>query len=104
MGFIYELPVSLILATLFLVVAVVAAWRGARLFMRGLRNADDPRASLWIVRGIRAGIIALAMGAFAGGLLYNQGWLLIFGAIFLGEELYETGLILLALRAGAEDA
>jgi len=43
-------------------------------------------------------------GAFAEGLLYNQGWLLIFGAIFLDEEPYETRLILLALRAGAEDA
>lgn len=72
--------------------------------MRGLRNADDLRASLWIVRGIRGGIVALAMGAFAADLLYNQGWLLIFGAIFLGEELYETGLILLALRGEAENA
>jgi len=97
------LLVNLILATLFLVVGL-GAWRGARLFLRGVRNADHSSASLWVVRGIRAGIIALAMGAFAGSLLYNQGWLVMFGAIFLGEELYETGLVLLALRAAAEDA
>ncbi|MGH7351357.1 MAG: hypothetical protein ACREJJ_03165 [Candidatus Methylomirabilales bacterium] len=95
---------NLVLASLLLVAAVGAAWRGARLFLRGVRSADHPSSSLWIVRGIRAGTVALAMGAFAAGLLYNQGWLLIFGAIFLGEELCETGLILLALRAGAEDA
>jgi hypothetical protein len=104
MGFVYELPMNPILAALFLVTAVGAAWRGARLFLRGVRNADHPSASLWVVRGIRGAIVALAMGAFAGGLLYNQGWLLSFGVIFLGEELYETGLILLALRAATEDA
>lgn len=62
--------------------------------MRGLQDADHPCASLWLVRGIRGVIVTVAMGAFAGGLLYNynQGWLLIFGAIFLGEELYETGV------------
>ena len=68
------------------------------------QRSPECSASLWVVRGIRAGIIALAMGAFAADLLYNQGWLLIFGAIFLGEELYETGVILLALRGEAENA
>jgi len=95
---------DIVLASLLLLVGLGAAWRGAWLFLRGVRNADHLAASLWVVRGMRAGIIALTMGAFAGGLLYNQAWLLIFGAIFLGEELYETGLILLALRAEAEDA
>jgi hypothetical protein len=45
-----------------LVMAVGAAWRSARLLMGGLGSADHPCASLWLVRGIRAGIIALAMG------------------------------------------
>ena len=41
------------------------------------------------------------IGAALGGrmLLANTG-LVVFGVIFLGEELYETGVILLALRAG----
>jgi hypothetical protein len=34
-------------------------------------------------------------------LLMSRG-LLVFGAIFLGEELYETGVVLLALRAGQQ--
>ncbi|HET7853994.1 MAG TPA: hypothetical protein VFM04_06025 [Candidatus Methylomirabilis sp.] len=93
-----------ILATLFSVLAVGAAWRGARLFLRGVREADHPSASLWVVRGIRAVIVTVAMGAFAGGLLYNQGWLLIFGVVFLGEELYETGFVSLALRAGQKES
>jgi len=33
-------------------------------------------------------------------LLYAQMWLLVFGVIFLAEELYETGVIALVLRAG----
>jgi hypothetical protein len=72
MEFIYEPPMNLVVAALCLVMAVGAAWRSARLLMGGLGSADHPCASLWLVRGIRAGIIALAMGAFAGGLLYNR--------------------------------
>jgi hypothetical protein len=52
------------------------------------------------VRGIRGGIVALGMGALSGGVLLANKGLLVFGAIFLGEELYETGIVLLALRAG----
>ncbi len=40
------------------------------------------------------------MGLLAAGVLYANKWLLIFGAIFLAEELYETGVVILALRAG----
>lgn len=95
---------NLVLASRLVLVGLGAAGRAARLFMRGLRNADDPCASLWVVRGIQGFTVAVAMEVFAGSLLYNRRWLLILGPIFLGEEVYETGLILLALRAGAEDA
>ncbi len=40
------------------------------------------------------------MSALVGGVLYNKVWPLIIGLIFLGEELYETGVVSLALRAG----
>jgi hypothetical protein len=39
------------------------------------------------------------MAALGGGVLLASKGLLVFGAIFLGEELYETGVVLLALRA-----
>ena len=46
--------------------------------------------------------MALALVALAGGLLTGQTWLLIFGAIFLGEELYETEVLILLLRTGEQ--
>jgi hypothetical protein len=79
----------------------LAAVRGVRLFVRGCRDADHPSASLWIIRGIRGIVVAVGTWALAAGLLFGQTWLLVFGAIFLGEELYETGVVALVLRSGA---
>lgn len=92
-------PTSILLALLLLLVALGAVWRGTRLLVRGLREASHSTSSLWLVQGLRGGIVALALAALAGGLLTGQSWLLIFGAIFLGEELYETGFLILVLRA-----
>jgi hypothetical protein len=83
--------------------ALGGAWaggRGIRLLVRGLRGADDPRAPLRVIRGIRGIVVAVAAAALAGGVLFGQTWLLVFGAVFLAEELYETGVIALVLRAG----
>lgn len=82
--------------------ALAGAWAGARgvgLLVRALRDADDPRASLTLIRGIRGIVVAVAVGALASGVLFGQTWLLVFGAIFLAEELYETGVVALVLRA-----
>jgi len=87
---------NLLLATLLLPLAVGAAWHGARLLAKGIREADDPSGPVFVVRGIRA----VAVAAGSGGLLFAHTGLLAFGAIFLGEELYETGVVLLTLRAG----
>ena len=100
MASICEPPMNLLLATLFFLIAVGAAWRGVHLLVQGLRQADHPSGALWVVRGIRGWIIALSMGVLSGGVLWANKGLLVFGAIFLGEELYETGFVLLALRAG----
>ena|SRR3989442_11062168 len=85
-----------------LLLALGGAWawfRGLRLLARGLRCADDPSASLWVVRGLRGIVVAVGAGALAGGMLFGQVWLLVFGAVFLAEELYETGVLALILRA-----
>jgi hypothetical protein len=100
MTFIYEHPMSFLLAILFLLTAAGAAWRGAQQLAKGLRHADHPAGSLWVVRGLRGVIVAVGMAALGGGVLLASKGLLVFGAIFLGEELYETGVVLLALRAG----
>lgn len=91
---------KLLLATLLVSVAAGAAWRGARLLVRGLRAADDPGGAVLVVRGIRAVTTAVGLAALGGGLARPSAGLLAFGAVFLGEELYETGVLLLTLRAG----
>jgi hypothetical protein len=78
------------------------AIRGVRSFVCGYREADDPSASLRIIRGIRGIVVAVATWALAGGLFLDQTWLLVFGAVFLAEELYETGVVELILRSAPD--
>jgi hypothetical protein len=77
-------------------------YRGVTLFARALRRADDPESSLWLIRGIRGIVVAVAAASLAAGLATASTGLLAFGAVFLGEELYETGVVALVLRAGAK--
>jgi hypothetical protein len=91
------------LHALAILAALVGAWagsRGVRILIRGLRCADNPSAPLWVLRGIRGIVVAVGAAALAGGILFGQVWLLVFSAVFLAEELYETGVIALILRAG----
>jgi hypothetical protein len=41
------------------------------------------------------------MASLAIGTLLGQVWLVVFGALWLAEEIYETGILALILRAGA---
>jgi hypothetical protein len=43
--------------------------------------------------------LAVASWALAAGLALDETWLLVFGGVFLGEEVYETGVVALVLRA-----
>jgi len=92
----YSWPWNEIAAALLLLIGGVAARRGMRRLTSGLRHAR----SLDIIRGIRSSVIALAALAFAGGVLLAQTGLLVLGVVFLGEELYETGLLAAIIRAG----
>ena len=85
-------------AVLLVLAGAWAGFRGVRLFVRGVRDADHESASLWVVRGIRGTVVAVGAAALAGGLLSGQTWLLVFGVIFIAEELYETGVLALILR------
>jgi hypothetical protein len=78
--------------------AALAGARGRRLLALGLREGSHPSAALWIVRGIRGVAVSVALVALTAGLLSGQAWLLVFGAIFLAEELYETGVLAVVLR------
>src|SRR5215831_21255511 len=92
----YRWPWNEIVAAVLLLVGGVAARHGARRLTGGLRHARP----LDVIQGIRSAVVALAALAFAGGVLLAQGGLLVLGAVFLGEELYETGLLAAIIRAG----
>ena len=77
-----------------------AAARGIRLLLRGVRSREDPSAPLWVIRGLRGLIVAVCAMAIAAGIVLEQRWLLVFGCLWLAEEIYETGVLALILRAG----
>jgi len=87
-----------LVAGILVVGGVAAAVHGARLATRAVRNGDDGASSLWLTRGIRGLVVAIAAWALAAGLCFAQTWLLVFGAVFLTEELYETGVVIAVLR------
>lgn len=85
-----------------LIAALVGVWVGGRgigLVIHGLAHADEDSSSLEVIRGIRGLAVAVGTVALAGGVLLEQTWLVAFGTIFLLEELYETGVVALVLRA-----
>ena len=79
-----------------------AGVRGIMLLVRGLAHADDESSSLDVIRGIRGVAVAVGTAALAGGILLEQKWLLAFGLVFLLEELYETGVVVLILRSARQ--
>ena len=80
------------------VLAAVFGWRAVRHLARALRNPDDAESSIRLVRGVRALIVAVTSVVFALGIVYESRTMLLIAAVILGEELYETGVVLLVLR------
>jgi uncharacterized membrane protein HdeD (DUF308 family) len=97
-------PLHVWLAVLVALVGTAALCRGVALFLRALRRTDDPDSSLWLIRGIRGIVVAVSAASLVAGLLVASTGLLVFGAVFLGEELYETGVVALVLRGARSDA
>jgi len=96
MATIYEPPVNLVIAILFALLAVGATAHGVRLLARGVMHS----VPIDLIRGIRACVVAFASVACVVGFLRAETGFLVLGALVLGEELYETGLICLVLRRG----
>jgi hypothetical protein len=94
------LPIRAMLTAPLWLLAAGALWQGMRRLAQGLSDVDHPASALWVMRGIRGVIVAVSLAALGGGVLFASKGLLVFGVIFLGEELYETGVVLLVLRAG----
>ena len=86
-----------------LVLAAVFGWRAVRHLARALRQPERSDSSIRLIRGIRALILAVTSVALALGIVYESRATVIIAAVFLGEELYETGVVLLALRGQRRD-
>jgi hypothetical protein len=93
-------PVLIPLTIAALVGAGWAGVRGARLLARGLRAGEDPSAPLWVIRGFRGIIVGICLIALAIGTLLGARWLVVVAALWLAEEIYETGVLALILRSG----
>ena len=89
-----------VISAIALLVSVYAAVTGLRRLRRGVREA----LSLEVVRGIRRLVTAVVAAVVAVGLLSGQRGLLVFAAVFLAEELYETGVLALILRRSPGDS
>jgi hypothetical protein len=87
-----------VLADGLVILAAVFAWRATRHLTRALGQPGRSDSSLRLVRGIRALILAVTALALALGILYESRAVVIIAAVFLAEELYETSVVLLALR------
>jgi hypothetical protein len=98
MATLFEPPTREIIALFFALLAVGATARGVRLLTRGVVRA----VPIDLIRGIRACVVAFASVACALGILRAETGFLVLGALVLGEELYETGLVCLIIRLGED--
>lgn len=81
---------ELIWIDILLVAAAIFGVRGMRTFMSAMRNRSEKDAPMKFYRGARGVISAIALVTIAAGLWFDSHGLLLFGIVFLAEELYET--------------
>ena len=93
----WVLAIGLVLA------GIAAGGHGVRLLARGWRRAGEDAGSLWIARGLRGVVVGVGAVSLASGIVFDQRGLLAFGAVFLAEELYETAVLILVVRAGLRE-
>jgi hypothetical protein len=84
------------LAVFAALVAVLSTVRGPRRLGRGLGEA----VPLEVVRGLRSWAVAIAAVSLAVDMLSGRDGVLVFGAVFLAEELDETAVLAAVLRRG----
>lgn len=95
----FEPPINHLIAGVLGLVGMYTAAESTRLVARGLRLARP----LDVVRGIRACVFSLVAGVFVVGVLSGHTGFLILGAIILGEEIYETGILAAIIRFGERE-
>ena len=87
-----------------LAVAVWCAWHGLPLMARVFRAPAHPDAPVWFMRGGRSLIVAAGLTLLSGGLWWWSTAAMGLAAVFLAEEIYETGMALMILRLRGQPA
>lgn len=93
---------NLLYADALTILAAVFIWRGLLHFRQFLKNPEGLDALLWLARAGRALIVAIGLVLLAAGIWLEIRWLVIFGIVFLAEEIYETGLVIWIVRWGKQ--
>lgn len=84
--------------------AVVFGWRGVRRLRRAHDHLDSVEGALSLVRGFRGVLIAAGSIAYAAGLLADSDIVRLIALVIVAEELYETTMAELLLRAARKAA
>lgn len=94
---------KLIAVDLLLLAGALFTYRGVRGVIAALRSMEeDKRALERFYRAAREGIGGVALAVIAAGLWAESDGLVVFGLVFLGEELYETTMAAAVTRWGRE--
>ena len=95
----FEIPGYHYLAVVSLILGVaMVAWSLSWGVNKVLQEPSDPMRALALVRSLRIGLIGFSLVGIGFGLLWHIESLLVLSLIFGGEELYETSVVIVALK------
>lgn len=98
----HEVMTALLTALPYLLIAggSVMAWKGAAVWISGARRGRGSTGRLLeMVIGFRQAIVGLGLIGFGAWLWTRETWLLVLALAVVGEEVFETGTIIKALRS-----
>ena len=81
---------DIVLIAVLLIASIIFGFLGLRTLIKVFKNMEDEHAPESFYRGGRGVISAVALIFIAAGLHFDSNSILVFGLVFLAEELYET--------------
>jgi hypothetical protein len=91
---------DLVLLDAVAVAGAVLGWRAVRHFTRVWRDPGHDESGLWLLRGIRGFILAVACGIVALGVALGSRQVVLVGVVIAAEEIYETAMALAVVEYG----
>ncbi len=100
--FLFQSPLSDMLAFLLFSVSMITLIKSVRGFRRAYQLRGEYACAIWILRSIRFLLISLALLAWAAGIFWAQTWLLIISLVIIAQEIYEGAVLSQILKMGNE--